>query len=110
MFGAKLPTFNINGETEIQTATGGILTFFVLVVFSIYAILKFTHLVGKKNPLIAELQEKNFYDFNTKIDFSEIGFKMAYTVEGYLDGKMKDNPRYVKVFARIFYKTDGKEH
>ena len=66
--------------------------------------------MDKKNPLIAETNLNNYYDYTTRINFNDIGFKMAYSVEGYLDNKIKDDPRYVKLLARIFYKTDGKQH
>ena len=72
--------------------------------------LKLSHLIDKNNPSIAELKETNFYDFNTRVDLNEIGFKMAFSVEGYLDGKIKDDPRYVKLLARMIYKTDGESH
>lgn len=108
-FGAELPTFNIKGQTQFTTITGGILTCMLLTIFSGYALLKLTHLKNKHNPRIGELTEHNFYDYTTQIDLSEIGFKMAFTVEGYLDSKIKDNPKYVKLLARMFYKTDGKQ-
>ena len=66
--------------------------------------------MDKKNPLIAELKETNFYDFNTRINLNDIGYKMAFTVEGYLDGKIKDDPKYVKLLARMVYITDGEAH
>ena len=51
--------------------------------------------------------EKNFYDYNTRINLYEIDFRMAFSVEGYLDEKIKDDPKYVKLLARMFYKKDG---
>mgnify|MGYP001626560797 CR=1 FL=1 len=108
MFGAKVPTFNIEGKTQVLTVSGGILTALLSVVFLGYAAIKLTHLIAKKNPLIAELKENNFYDFNTRVNLNEIGYKMAFTVEGYLDNKIKDDPKYVKLFARMVYITDGK--
>lgn len=110
MFGAKLPTFNIKGHTKVLTVTGGILTSLLFIIFSGYALLKLTHLLDKHNPGISELKENNFYDFNTRVKMSEIGFKMAFSVEGYFDGKIKDDPRYVKLMARMYYKTDGRAH
>ena len=110
IFGAKLPSFNIKGETQVRTVTGGLLTSVLIVIFIGYATVKLTHLLDKKNPLIAERKQNNFYDSSTKVNFNEIGFKMAFSVEGYLDSKIKDDPRYVKLLARIFYKTDGREH
>ena len=72
-----------------------------------YAVLKLTHLIDKKNPMISQIRESNFYDFNTRININEIGFKMAFSVEGYLDKKNKDDPRYVKLMARMVYKVNG---
>ena len=86
MFGANLPAFNISGQTQVLTVSGGILTALLAVVFIGYATLKLTHLIDKKNPLIAEVKETNFYDYNTRVNFNEMGYKMAFTVEGYLDG------------------------
>ena len=110
MFGAQFPTFNIKGQTKVYTMTGAILTFLLILVFSGYAALKLTHLFDKYNPNIAELKESNFYDFNERVNLQDIGFQMAFTVEGYLDKKRKDDPRYVKLLARIYYITDDKEH
>ena len=75
MFGAKVPTFNIKGETKVHTVTGGILTTVFGVIFISYAVLKLTHLIDKKNPLIAEIRERNFYDYNTRVNLNDIGFK-----------------------------------
>ena len=35
---------------------------------------------------------------------------MAFTFEGYLDKKIKDDPKYVKLLARIVYITDARDH
>ncbi len=85
IFGAKIPSFNIQGQTKVLTVTGGVFTALFSVVFITYALLKFTHLVSKKNPLIAEIRESNFYDYTTRVNLKEIGFKSAFTIEGYLD-------------------------
>ena len=34
---------------------------------------------------------------------------MAFSVVGYLENKIKDDARYVKLFARMFYKTLGEK-
>ena len=35
---------------------------------------------------------------------------MAFGVDGYLDGELKDDPRYVKYFVRVVGKSEGKEY
>ena len=50
IFGAPLPTFNLAGQTIVKTATGGVISFIVFVVFFVYGTLKLTHLINKYNP------------------------------------------------------------
>ena len=50
LFGVDIPTFNIKGESKVMTVTGGLLSFFVGVVFFIYGSLKLSHLLDKYNP------------------------------------------------------------
>ena len=102
IFGEPLPTFNLKGKTHVFTATGGIFTIILAIVFLGYTLVKFEHLIEYKNPDVTEFLEKNFYDYQTRIDLNEIGFKFAFTLEGYLDKKIKDDPKYVKLMARIF--------
>ena len=56
--------------------------------------------------MISEILEPNFFDYQTKLDLTRIGFKMAFSVEGYLDSELKDDPRYVKYIVRIYGKRN----
>ena len=67
-------------------------------------------MMSKHNPFISEVKEKNFFDYNTRLDLKEINFKMAFSIEGFLDQEAKDDPRYVKYIVRIFGKKDGVEY
>ena len=42
-----------------------------------------------------------FYSNTDKFFLKENGVMMAFAVEGYLDRKTKDDPRYVKYIARV---------
>ena len=66
--------------------------------------------MNKHNPFISEMTENNIYDYSTRLDLNEINFKMAFSVEGYLDSQGRDDPRYVKYIVRIFGKKDGVEY
>ena len=37
-----------------------------------------------------------------------INFRIAFTVEGYIDKKRKDDPRFVKYLVRLYGKKEGK--
>ena len=91
IFGAPLPTFNLAGQTIVNTATGGIMSFFVFIVFFIYGTLKLTHLIDKYNPQISEIKETNFYDMYTRLDLTQINFNVAFAVESYIDGQLKND-------------------
>ena len=74
-----------------------------------YGLIKFNHLLTKHNPLISEVNEKFFYDWQEQLDLKDIGFRFAWTFEGYLDKERKDDPRYVKQIVRILRREAGKE-
>ena len=50
VFGQPLPSFNLNGAARVHTMTGGLLSFFIMIVFMTYGTLKFVQLVDKHNP------------------------------------------------------------
>ena len=39
----------------------------------------------------------------------EIGFKLAFSVEDYLEDTIRDDPRYVKYIVRLFGREDGRD-
>ena len=109
-FGAPLPMFNLGGKTIVKTASGGLMSFMIFVIFFVYGTLKFMHLVTKHNPQISEVMEFNFYDMYRRLDVTEQArFSIAFAVEGYIDGQLKNDPKYVKYMTRIFTKKDGVE-
>ena len=109
IFGVDLPTFNIKGESKVATVTGGLLSFFVGVVFFIYGTLKLSHLMDKYNPNISEVKETNVYTTDTRLNLNDIGFRIAFAVEGYVDQELRDDHRYVKYLARIYTYSAGEE-
>ena len=49
-FGEPLPTFNIKGRDQVQTQVGGFVTLALIIVVTMFAIVKFEHLTSKYNP------------------------------------------------------------
>ena len=85
MFGRSLPTFNLKGDDMVKTYFGGLMTVCIVFVMIAYATIKFSHLIDKHNPNLAQYTEKNIYDLNDVINLNEINFRFAFTIEGYLD-------------------------
>ena len=44
------------------------------------------------------------------VNLNTINFRVAFTVEGYLDSKRKDDPRFVKYLIRLYGKKEGKTY
>ena len=86
------------------------MTAILLTLSFIYAVVKLTHLIGKNNPVMSELAIPEHFSANDKFYLSEANFQMAFGVDGYLDGELKDDPRYVKYYVRVVGKSDGKTY
>lgn len=86
------------------------MTFFVLVIMLIYASIKAIHLFSKHNPNVVQIAEKNYYDYNERLDLNQIGFRLAFSIEGYHQRERKDSHAYVKYLVRIFGIADGEEY
>ena len=99
-FGKDIPSFNIKGETKISTVCGGVLTAIIWICTISYASVKFAKLITHANPQITEVIEKNYYKGEDSVDLSAINFRMAFTVESYIDKQMKKDSRYIKWFIR----------
>ena len=81
-----------------------------MIIWLAYAALKFEQMMSKHNPFISLMTEENIFDYTTRIDLNEINFRMAFSIEGYLDSEVKDDPRYVKYIVRVYGKKDGVDY
>ena len=109
IFGQELPAFNLKGTSTVHTMTGGIFTFIVVIITLTYGSMKLLHLVNRHNPNVSEATQLDFYNFEEVLSLKEIDFKFAFSVEGYHDREVKDDPRYVKYLVRTYGRKDGKE-
>ena len=84
-FGKQVPSFNIKGNSSIGTVVGGFVTVIVLSLTLMYATIKSMHLIQKANPVMSSLTIPSYYSSTDKFYLDEANFRMAFTVEGYLD-------------------------
>ena len=77
-----MPAFNIDGETKINTIVGGILTALIFMTGLLYAGVKLDQLLNRDNPNINFTDIDDYYNLEERLDFNEIGFKIAWSVEG----------------------------
>ena len=64
-------------------------------------------MITKHNANVTSVLETDVFDYNDILNLSDIGFKLAFSVRGFVDKELKDDPRYVKYLARIIGKKDG---
>ena len=109
-FGKQVPGFNIKGSSSIGTVIGGFVTVIVLSLTLLYATVKTMHLIGKENPVMSSLTIPSYYNSTDRYYLNEANFRMAFSVEGYLDQEVKNDPEYVKWFVRLFGVKDSVEY
>ena len=54
MFGAKVPTINLEGGTRVKTPAGACCSLWILIVTFVYAFIKLLELIELKNPALNE--------------------------------------------------------
>ena len=101
-FGKELPSFNIKGETHVNTVFGGIMTFNITLLAILYAFLKMNVLMNRMNPNISVTKVIDNFGMYERINMNEIGYRMAFVIENFDDKKTKADPKYVKYIARIW--------
>ena len=105
-----LPAFNLRGRHSVSSLTGGIMSVVIVAVIIFYTSVKFVHLTSRHNPSTSSMRQSYFYDSEKQVDLVQEGLRVAFGVEGYLDGETKDDPRFVKYLVRIFGKRNGTEY
>ena len=97
----------MRGRESIPSYLGAFLSFGIAMVMLVYASIKFSHLMMKHNPTIASFTVEGDIDPEDRFNFRDNGLKFAFGIEGFIDQELKEDPRYVKFFARLYGFKDG---
>ena len=76
-FGKEVPSFNVGGETHINTIPGGMLNLLVLVVTLGYAIGKLAELITRDDPNITNSVVPDYYGPDDEFTFADKSFRLA---------------------------------
>ena len=106
-FGEPVPSFNVKGQNNVTSRTGGVITLLISTAVFWYAAVKFLHLYNRHNPLLSTYYQD--VEANEILNFSEQKeFKIAFSIEDYYEPKkLKNSPEYVKWLFRLMTKKDG---
>ena len=73
-----------------------------------YGLTKSTHLQSVRGATISTYEEKANSSPDNGLNINDRNLRFAFAFEGYLDRKIKNDPRYVKWIFRQSYKKDNK--
>ena len=74
-FGQEIPSFNLKGETRVNTLYGGIINLLILSLTLAYAVLKGIQLVSRRNPMINDYSIPDYFDISETVNLNKINFK-----------------------------------
>ena len=68
LYGAPVPTLNINGKSSVKTLVGGILSFLIMLTVFLFAALKLEELVLRKQPMLNKYELERALTVEDKFD------------------------------------------
>ena len=101
-FVGRWPTFTLKGKAEVRTSVGALLSIAMMSISFLFALLKLTHLMARKNPLVNTFILQNEIPNNDPFRPHETNFRMAVALQDFVTTESKSDPRYVK-WASFFY-------
>jgi len=90
----------------VNTITGGVATLALMLVTMAYAALKMIELTSGQNPTINDSKIDGFFESSETVNFNEINWKMAFSIENMGSRMAIDDSRYVKWIVRV-YEVNG---
>ena len=102
LFKQPLPHFNIRGRDNVPSLWGVLASVLIMAIVTVYSLSKFIQMMSRHNPNIASWIEHGAIDQDVVINFRDAPMRIAFGIHGYIDHELKDDERYVKIFARLF--------
>ena len=110
-FGKEVPSFNLQGNTMIQTVFGGFCTLAILTLTLGYAITKFSDIVEGRNPNITQSTVFDYYGRSDELNLvHDTNFRLAFGFRWFNyedDITLVNDPLNVRWLARLSTKQDG---
>ena len=80
----------------------------IVAVMTLYGLLKFQIMLQKDDPIVTSYAKAGAFSSEDRLDMKEARFRFAWAFEGSWDKELKNDPRFVKTYARAAGKRDGK--
>ena len=92
-FGAPIPSFNLQGQTEVTTSIGVCLSIIISTLTLAFSLIKIQHLATRKNPILTVNETPQ--EPGKIYDTGQSDFMVAFAAEHW-DTGFKDDPRYIQ--------------
>ena len=89
----------MRGEEKVNTFGGGMLSFLIMCVTFVFALLKIQHLIDFKKPSIASFYQDLDVGPDNAFNLGTDGFMIAFGIETYRSG-LRNDARFIKWIAR----------
>lgn len=99
MFGAPVPTFNMNGDERVSSHAGGCVSLLIFAVTTSFAIMKLADMLQRQNPAVTQFVQQDAFSADEVYDLRENNFRMAFGIEHIFTGNSLDDQRYVRWVA-----------
>ena len=107
IFPMQVPSMNLKGQDSIKTITGGLVSMLVISIVMLFAFLKLSHLLERKNPTINTLVDSD-EGADAEFDTSSNGFQFAFALAD-INKEPLEDAKYLKWFARVRKRNNGKD-
>ena len=91
----------------MKTIMGGFFSLAIFLLTLTYSALKLVELFVGRDPIINDSNIDGFFDKSTTLNFNEIGWRMAFTIEDGFHTRRIQDSRYVKWIVRLLKTKDG---
>ena len=81
IFGAPLPSFNLQGAYAVKTNAGGCVTLVIMTITLLFGLRKIQEMFMRKNPEIMQFVQENAYDVDDTFNIKDENFMMAFAIE-----------------------------
>ena len=81
IFGAPLPSFNLQGAYAVKTNAGGCVTLVIMTITLLFGLRKIQEMFMRKNPEIMQFVQENAYEVDDTFNIKDENFMMAFAIE-----------------------------
>lgn len=81
IFGAPLPSFNLQGASAVKTNAGGCFTLVIMTITLLFGLRKIQEMFMRKNPEIMQFVQENAYEVGDTFNIKDDNFMMAFAIE-----------------------------